>query len=138
MSVSRFTQLEDNFLIENYIKMSSVELGEKMNRNPKAIENHLLVLRHKGFITRKTIQSSITSIANDIKLEMQGRKNKGYIANIRGKILLNKYINIQTEKNKETCEVIFKTFNYFTVKHKNYIESFNYTDILIGRIKLLG
>lgn len=128
-----YTKLEDVFIINNFKKMESGEIGTILGRTTLGIQRRITVLRSKGHIGLKIHRSTT---GEEFKLEMQGRKNKGYIAVIRGQVRLNKYINLQIKDEKENCEVVFKTFNYFTIKHKNYMESFNYTDVLIGKIKI--
>jgi len=82
--------------------------------------------------------SKCVATIHDVRLEIQGVKNKDDIASIRKKIQLDSKINLQINNKKKCCEVIFKSFIYFTVKHDNYKESFNYSDILMGNISIVA
>jgi len=125
----KFTELEDNYIVRNYTSMTSSKIAKGIGKELKQVENRVRFLKKCGLIYNK---SNYAPLVDTTKLEMQGIQNKMDMTEARKKIKLNKFIKLQINNCTENCEVIFKTFNYFTVKHKNYIESFNYSDVLMG------
>jgi len=125
----KFTVLEDEYIIKNYAEMSCSKLAKTLGRDFKQTENHIRGLKNKNLLCGK---SSYVPAIDGTKLEIQGIQNKNTMTSIRKRIKLNKFIKLQINNVVENCEIIFKTYNYFTIRHKNYVESFNYTDVLMG------
>ena len=125
----KYTVSDDEFIINNYTKMTTREIAKVIGKLPGQVDNHIHVLKKKGLIYNK---SNYNSSVDATKLEVQGIQNKYDMTSIRKRIKLNKFIKLQINNITENCEIIFKTYNYFTIRHNNYVDSFNYTDLLMG------
>lgn len=72
-----------------------------------------------------------------VKLLNQGEINKLSMAQFIISIKNGEPIDLMIGDKKEKCVVEFKNESYFSVKRKNYRESFKYSELLQGTVKIL-
>jgi len=122
-------QDEEDFIIKNYDFMEIAEIAEILERSVTSIKIKLYELRDLKLInykSRPTKYNKVTVCAEDS------------IKQFKITIENNKYVTLKICTEMERVKVLDTHKTYFTVQRKNYRESYQYTDLLIGAIKLRG
>ena len=121
-------QEEEDFIIKNYDFMGIDEIAETLKRSVTSIRIKMYELRDRKLINYKSrpIKEKHTLSATD------------RIKQFKITIENSEYIKIMENSETERVKVLDTHNTYFTVQRKNYRESYQYTDLLIGAIKLRG
>ena len=138
----RYTLGEDSYLKNNYMKTTSIQMANILGRTIKSVEQRLNTIRSKGKVGYKLAQmqgnrNQFMGNATELKLLIQGQKNRINITQARDKVIAGEYINIKVDNVIEKCLVEFKTDNYFSVKRKNYRDSFKFVELMQGTVVIL-
>jgi len=122
-------QDEEDFIIKNYDFMEIAEIAETLKRTITSIRIKLYELRDLKLInykSRPTKYNKVTVCAEDS------------IKQFKITIENNNYVTLKIGTEIERVKVLDTHNTYFTVQRQNYRESYQYTDLLIGAIKLKG
>ena len=152
MTITRevYSANDTKYIKENHETMTNEEIGNVLGRSEVSIKQKLVRLKRAKLTGYRDGElNSLAVISHEIRLLNQGEENKKRLARIRADVRPNMNLNIQfgmkglldggvKEVKIENCKVIFKTFNYFTIQHEHYRESFNFTDVLMGNIVIMG
>lgn len=130
-----YSNNEDKYLRDNFKKMTSEQMGNQLGRSKASVEQRLHNIRNKELIGYKGNQFSGNS--NELRLLTQGERNKLSMEHFRTNIWCGKYLNLVIGDIREKCLVEYANENYFSVKRKNYRESFKYAELLQGIVTIL-
>lgn len=126
---------EDKYLMDNFKKMTSEQMSNQLGRNKSSVEHRLKLKRTKCLIGYKGGRHLGDS--NEIKLLTQGQRNEMSMGTFKTSIRKGEYINLLVGATKEKYLVEYANENYFSVKRKNYRESFKYAELLQGTVTIL-
>jgi hypothetical protein len=138
----RYTVGEDQYLKDNYMKFSHVQMGIELERTESSIEQRIGILRKKGLIGckqathRKNIDLIKGSIP-EIKLLAQGQRNGLSIIDFKNRVKIGDFIKLVTDEKIEKCLVEYVNKNYFMVKRKNYRDSYKFVELMQGLVTIL-
>ena len=132
MARGRFWEREEvDFIIANFKKMAGEELAIKTNRSVDAIRVKLFKLRSEKLINFKPRERKYKK---DLKCVLVADYVKLIKESLENSVCLNLVINNIIENVK-----VLNNYNaYFTVQRANYRESYQYTDLLLGDIKIIS
>lgn len=126
---------ETQFLLGNYTKMSYLAIATALGRSERSVNKKLYDLRHKRTIPHK--KPYYESNVQDTKLMVQGQRNSMNMKAIMELVHRGELIDLLIEDKREKCVVEYKNDSYFSVKRKNYVECFGYSEILQGLVTIL-
>lgn len=130
MTKGRFwTAEDDNFIIQNHEIMTSYEMAEKSERTNNAVRVRMYQLRKQNklhFMPRShTYNKKIkTILVTD------------YVKLVKKTIESKEYLNLIINNRTENVRILNSNDSYFTVQRANYRESYQFTDLLLGEIKI--
>jgi len=136
MGRNQFTDIENKFLKENRTKMTNNEMAIKLGRNKSSIAQRLHYLDNKPDIQFKVKHECGGN--NEVTLRAAGKRNKQFVLRIRKSIKDNSYINLKVGNKSERCVVLNKGRSSFLIQRRHYKESFNYIEILMGKVKIIS
>ena len=131
MAKGRFWEREEvDFVIANYKTMTAEELAIETKRSIDAIRVKLYKLRNEKLINFKPRERKYKK---DLKCILVADYVKLITEYLENSVCLNLVINNIIENVK-----ILNNYNtYFIVQRANYRESYQYTDLLLGNIKII-
>ena len=138
----RYAMYEDDYLQDNYKKCTNQQMGDYLGRSEASITQRLHMIRVKGKIGYKLTQTEgnlnqFVGNSTELKLLNQGQRNKIAITQSKSTIEVGQYLKIMVGEKIENCLVEFVTDNYFSVKRKNYRDSFKFTELMQGTVTIL-
>ena len=122
-------QEEEDFIIKNYDFMGTTEIAETLKRTNTSISLKLYELRDKKLINYKS---------RPVKYNKKRLPTENLMEQFKIKVENSEYITMLIGTETERVKVLDTHNTYFTVQRQNYRESYQYTDLLIGAIKLRG
>jgi len=123
-----YTKADTDFLTSNYGKIPNKELCEKLGRSYNSIKVKMCYMVANGLYI-KNVKPNVYDKAI---------KTADAILKIRKQIESSNYFNLVINNNTEKVEVLNFSNTYFTVQRANYRESYQYTDLLLGDIKIIS
>ena len=135
MRKNQFTDTENEFLKNNRRKMTNNEMAIALGRNKSSIAQRLHYLDNKIVPVFKFKHECNL---NEVTLRAAGKRNKQFVLRIRKSIKDNSYINLTVGNKSERCVVLSKGRSSFLIQRRHYKESFNYIEILMGKVKIVS
>ncbi|MBX4259781.1 hypothetical protein KTC96_24965 (plasmid) [Clostridium estertheticum] len=133
-----YTKQDDSYLMDNFKKVTTDEMALYLNRSKASVCQRLHIIRDKGMIGFKGHKGEKLTIGlKEISLASQGQRNKESMVVIKENIKNGLCIDLMVGNKREKCLVSYTNESYFSVKRKNYIESFKYSELLQGTITIL-
>ena len=132
-----YTDKENQYIIDNFNKISVNEIAVNLGKGKKNIEYKIAMFRKSGLIDSYKRKNYVPSASN-VKLDMDGIRNKEFLIALRKAIKVNRYLNLIINNVAERCVVEYKNYSSFLVQRRNYKESFNFTEVLQGKIKIIS
>ena len=123
-----YSKADTDFLTSNYGKMPNEELCEKLGRSCTSIKVKMCYMVASGLYI-KNVKPNIYDKAI---------KTADTILKIRKQIESSNYLNLIINNSAEKVKVLNFSNSYFTVQRTNYRESYQYTDLLLGNIKIVS
>jgi len=138
----KYTIGEDMYLEDNFKKFTNKQMGEYLGRSEVSVSQRLHIIRAKGKIGYRLAQTEgnlnqFMGNSTEIKLLIQGQRNKIGITQAKDKVIAGQYLKIMVGEKVEKCLVEFVTDNYFGVKRKNYRDSFKFVELMQGTVTIL-
>lgn len=126
---------EDAYLKDNFKKMTYGQIANELGRTERSVALRADRIRSHGVIGYKNKEQTVTAV--DIRLLTQGEINKLSMAQFILRIKNGSYINLMVGATKEKCLVEYVNENYFTVKRKNYRDSYKFVELMQGTVTIL-
>lgn len=135
MERERYSKEDSQYILNHFRTMTCEAIGKSLGRTGKSINQKLCYLRRKNSIGARN--NNYASEIIGARLLSEGKRNNFLLRNIRATIQRGLCIDLMVEDKKEKCLIEYKNSNYFSVKRKNYSESYNYSDLLQGTITIM-
>lgn len=138
----KYTIDEDKYLEDKFKKLTALQIGINLGRSEASVYQRLHAIREKGTIGYKLIpkdgnEHQLVANSPQMRLLTQGQKNKIDISQAKEKIVAGQYLKIMVGTKVEKCLVEFVTESYFSVKRKNYRDSFKFIELMQGTVTIL-
>lgn len=143
MTKRKYTIGEDMYLEDNFKKFTDKQMGESLGRSEASVTQRLSIIRKKGKIGFKLAKrignnNQFMGNSNEMKLMVQGQRNKLSIADFKNRIINGGFIRLMIGENIEKCLVEYVNKSYFTVKRKNYRDSYKFVELMQGTVTILA
>ena len=132
-----YTDKENQYILDNYSKLTVRVIAGNLGKSKRMIDDKIVSFRSKGLIIGYKQSNYVPNAAN-VKLDMDGIRNKEFLTALRKAIKVNRYLNLIINNVPERCVVEYKNYSSFLVQRRNYKESFNFTEVLQGKIKIIS
>ena len=127
----RYSNSETEFIKENRNKMTISEMAIELDRTEGSINQRIYYLDNQGPEPKLQVCGG-----SEVALRALGKRNKQYVLRIRKSIKDDSYINLTVGDKSERCVVLSKGRSSFLIQRRHYKESFNYIEILMGKVKI--
>lgn len=136
MERKHYSKADSQYILKHFRTMTYTEIGINIGREAKSVRQRVDYLRRKDAIGYKN-KNYVFEI-KDARLLSEGKRNNFLLRNIRASIQRGLCIDLMVEDKREKCLIEYKNGSYFSVMRKNYRESFKYSEILQGTVRILS
>ena len=129
-----YTMQDEQYIKAHYKNDTSTEMAAALGKQPRNLANKVIRMRSQGKIGRKNHVNELE--IGESRLSAQGERNKLELEAIKKNIKLSKYINLQIGEERERCVTVSMNSSSFLIKRRNYLESYNFSEVLMGKVKI--
>lgn len=145
-----WTQVQEEFLKDNWLNMTNFELGKNLNKDYRTVSSKA---KKMGFKSKKRVPSGNNKsfkpieeyeVSPETVKEIKGRSKTLEFLNKKNMFKLNDSLLVKafakTAKGDPRIifgEIVQKTENFITLQGECYKESFLYTDFYTGKVVIL-